>query len=81
MEQNLPPADSTVLRQLLKAEAAGHVRLVGDDAQPLFIVEAVDRQCWAHLRDAQDEQVHVHMLQSSRELLEPRYLELLGINV
>ena len=81
MAQTLPLIDSTVLQHLLKAEAAGDLRLVDVDGKPLAIVEAVGLRCWAHLRDAQDGQVFVQELQSSRELLEPRYLELLGINV
>jgi hypothetical protein len=80
MAQNLP--DSAELRQLQKAFAQGDVYLVNEDARPVTFEESLDAHCWAHLKDAADGQVYVQELwHGSRELLKPRYLDLLGANV
>lgn len=73
--------ESTALRLLAGSIAAGTLRLVDEHGQPLALLDALDHRCWAHLRDASNDQVHVHEFASGRELVEPQYLELLGINV
>lgn len=65
--------------QLRAAFEAGAVRLVDEYAQPLTFSAALDRTCWAHLRDASDGRVYVQKLQNSRDLLRPKYQELLGL--
>lgn len=79
MALNLP--DTSALAQLKGAFAAGDVRLVDEHAQPLAFEEALDERCWAHVRDAADGKVYVHELNDSRDLLQPNYQELLGLNV
>jgi hypothetical protein len=73
--------EASVLQQLLGAVAAGNLRLVDEHGQPLALLDALDRRCWAHLTDAADGQVYVHEFAGSRALQQPQYLELLGINV
>jgi hypothetical protein len=73
--------DAAVQQRLLGAEAAGDLRLVDEHARPVALLGALDQRVWAHLRDAVDGQVYVHELSGSRELLNARYLDLLGINV
>ncbi|TPG72012.1 hypothetical protein [Hymenobacter nivis] len=68
-----------VVRALEAALTSGALALVDEDGQPLTLAEAYDRPTWAHLRDAADGQVHVQALRAGRELLAPRYLELLGM--
>jgi hypothetical protein len=77
----LQPTESAAWQQLLAAQAGGKLRLVDADARPLTLATATSQQCWAHLTDAASGQVHVHEFTSSRELLKPQYLELLGLNV
>jgi hypothetical protein len=74
-------SDTPALAQLQGAFAAGDVHLVDEHARPVTFDESLDERCWAHLRDAADGQVFVHELKGSRELLQPNYLELLGLNV
>lgn len=80
MAPNLP--DSLELRQLQHAFTNGDVYLVNEDARPVTFDESLDARCWAHLKDARDGEVYVHELQhGSRELLQARYLDLLGAKV
>lgn len=80
----VPNLSNTAAQQcLLGAEAAGHLRLVDEHAHPVAVLDALalDQHTWAHLRDAVDGQMYVHELPGSRELLEPRYLDMLQANV
>ncbi len=80
MVPSLP--DSPELLQLQHAFAQGDVYLVNEDAYPITFEEALDARCWAHLKDARDGEVYVQELRhGSRELLQARYLDLLGANV
>lgn len=76
------PSDTPELARLLGAFATGDVYLVNEDACPVTFEEMLDTRCWAHLKNARDGQVYVQELwRGSRELLKPRYLDVLGLNV
>jgi hypothetical protein len=79
----LSPFNTTAWQRLLSAEAAGHLRLVDEYAQPVEVADALalNQHCWAHLRDAVDGQIYVHELSGGCELLEVRYLDMLVANV
>ncbi len=74
-------SDTAALHQLQAAFVSGTVHLVNEKAHPVTFEEALDARCWAHLRDAADGKVYVHELPGSRDLLEARYQQLLGLNV
>ncbi|MDO7873981.1 hypothetical protein Q5H93_04485 [Hymenobacter sp. ASUV-10] len=69
------------LELLQQAIAAGHLYFVNEDAQPISMQDCFDSRCWAHLRSANDGEFYVQEMPGSRELLKPRYLALLGLDV
>lgn len=72
---------ATRVHLLLEAEGLKHLMLVDERGGRVEFRDVWDTPCWAHLRDAKDEQVFVHPVRGSKELLEPRYLALLGLSV
>lgn len=79
--ETTPRIEGRVLLQLHAAMRAGTLSLVDEHGHPMELLLALNRRCWARLTDAQDGKVYVHELPNANELQEPRYLELLGINV
>ena len=69
------------LQALLRAEAAGTLALQDAENRPLPLLASLDIPVWAHLVDAGDGQTYVHRFAQGRALLEPPYLELLGLTV
>jgi hypothetical protein len=69
------------LEFLLQAFATGDVYLVDEDGRHLQMQECLDSRCWAHLRNVEDKEFYVQEMPGARELLKPRWLAVLGLNV
>lgn len=77
----MAPLPPDTWQKLQKAQADGCLYLVDASGHPLELRAALDERCWAHLRDAQDGHIYVQELAGSRQLLDPRLLEMLGLDV
>ncbi|GAB3334201.1 hypothetical protein GCM10027511_42940 [Hymenobacter humi] len=80
MGQTLP-TNARHLDSLHRAYHTGALSVVDENGGRLSLLEACGLRCWAHLRDSEDGKVYVHELAGSGELLQPRYLEMLGVRI